>query len=74
METFDGAPAPDDGMDPAEVLRRAEAFDPTPSCWTNERLYRLALESIVAANDAQRMRTTAREMLAAVASRGNSGR
>lgn len=29
MEIFDGAPAPDNGMDPAEVLRRAEAFDPT---------------------------------------------
>lgn len=29
METFDGAPAPDNGMDPEEILRRSEAFDPT---------------------------------------------
>lgn len=29
METFDGALAPDNGMDPEEILRRSEAFDPT---------------------------------------------
>lgn len=29
METFDGAPAPNNPMDPAEVLAVASAFDPT---------------------------------------------
>ena len=29
METFDGAPAPDNAMLDAEVLARANAFDPT---------------------------------------------
>jgi len=30
METFDGALAPDNGMDPEEILRQAEAFDILP--------------------------------------------
>jgi hypothetical protein len=71
METFDGAPAPDNGMDPEEVLRRSEAFDPTPQkYWTNERLYRMALLAVVSGRDAGSMRTTARHMLDAVAERG----
>lgn len=59
METFDGAPAPDNGMPDAEVLARASAFDPTitecSQChalpnWKgnpiHERIMRLALEMI----------------------------
>ena len=47
METFDGAPAPDNGMDPEEVMRRAEAFAPTPKP-NREGIMRLALQMIVA--------------------------
>ena len=62
-------------MDPAEVVARAAAFDPTQQrYWTNERLYRLALEAVIACKTADLMRTTAREMLAAVAARGDDGR
>jgi hypothetical protein len=38
-------PAPDDSMDPAEVLARAKAFDPTQR---HEAIMRLALEMILA--------------------------
>lgn len=47
METFDGALAPDNGMDPEEILRRSEAFDPTQK--TPERkikILTLALDCI----------------------------
>lgn len=40
-------PAPDDPMDPDEILRRAEAFDPTPKP-NREAIMRLALQMIVA--------------------------
>lgn len=42
-----GATAPDDPMDPEEILRRSEAFDPTPKP-NRERIMRLALEMILA--------------------------
>ena len=61
METFDGAPAPNNAMPDAEVLAGASAFDPTitecsqchalPSWKGNpihERIMRLALEMILA--------------------------
>ena len=47
METFDGAPAPDNGMLDAEVLARANAFDSTQK--TPERkikILTLALDCI----------------------------
>lgn len=45
METFDGAPAPDNAMDSEEILRRSEAFDPTQR---HAAIMRLALQVIVA--------------------------
>ena len=47
METFDGAPAPNNAMPDAEVLARASAFDPTQK--TPERkikILALALDCI----------------------------
>jgi hypothetical protein len=47
METFDGAPAPINGMDPEEILRRSKAFDPTQlSAEQKVRIFTLALEII----------------------------
>jgi hypothetical protein len=47
METFDGAPAPDNAMPDAEFLARASAFDPTQKTLEHKvKILTLALQII----------------------------
>lgn len=71
MEIFDGAPAPDDGMDPEEVLRRSEAFDIMPELQrikdanlsAEETLARQVSAALSGYNAAMRFQTPNREAI-----------